>query len=76
MGPIGCGTIRRSSLVGTGVALLEEQLGVGFEISEDQTMSSVILILLLPIWNRTLSYFSSTMSACMLPCHDNKRLNP
>jgi hypothetical protein len=68
-----CLDIRRHDLVGVGVAFLWKCVTVkaGFEVTNAQAMPSVGMQSPSAACKsrcRTLSSFSSTMSACMLPC--------
>lgn len=64
--PLDNGTIRRYSLVGIGIALLEEvcHWGEGFDVSYVQAKPSGSLSLLVAYGARTLSHLSSTMFGC------------
>ena len=67
---IGSGTIRRCGFVGVGMALLEEvcdcEGGLWCFLCSEQP--SELVDFLLSTKCRILNSFSSTISACMLPC--------
>ena len=73
MTPIRSGTIKRCGLAGVDMVLLEKKtawLGPGFEGSETHVwpMNRQSSSLACGSRRRTLSSFSSSMPACMLPC--------